>query len=246
MVGGECGSIHILTRAPRNACADRTGRASSQPRQTAPSATLTSTPRSTPPSAAYVMFCLAVRRHPQTDPPPPRLQHDAPVRTVNMAPGVNCVMTTSWDKTVRVCGGALALAQPLHSQCTLIQTTTVPLPPNYAQLWDIRKKNAAMVIPMPERCYAADVKGSVGVVALADGFVRQWWWIVVSTHPSTPTILPPPRSPPQHTTPQASGHLESVTVWTVAAPGVQGQGPEDAAALHFHLQRDGWLRDRLR
>lgn len=83
-------------------------------------------------------------------------KHDAPVKTIHWikAPNYSCVMTGSWDKTLKVCspgGGAHGGPPPARTPASRCLRSSVP------QFWDTRSSNPMMVLQLPERCYCADM-----------------------------------------------------------------------------------------
>ncbi|OXB59317.1 hypothetical protein ASZ78_011850, partial [Callipepla squamata] len=76
-------------------------------------------------------------------------QHDAPVKTIHWikAPNYSCVMTGSWDKTLKEGHSSVLLAQLPACVCLF----------SFHQFWDTRSPTPMMTLQLPERCYCADV-----------------------------------------------------------------------------------------
>ena len=97
-------------------------------------------------------------------------KHDAPVKTIHWikAPNYSCVMTGSWDKTLKVCyivEGLPGLTKVVFLHYLDVSSewlvtcffVFVLLFFFVFQFWDTRSSNPMMVLQLPERCYCADV-----------------------------------------------------------------------------------------
>ncbi|ELW71194.1 mRNA export factor [Tupaia chinensis] len=96
----------------------------------------------------------------------------APVKTIHWikAPNYSCVMTGSWDKTLKV-SRLRGWAHCSHL-CSYLFYTSARKGHSLArfcfQFWDTRSSNPMMVLQLPERCYCADVIYPMAVVATAE------------------------------------------------------------------------------